>query len=179
MIGLVETAHAASEASTGGVAALGLDWRLFLGQLLNFMVVGLVLWRFVLKPVSAALQKRQKIVEESLKNAEHVKSKMEQLHAEHDRTIATAKAEAQTILEQARAQAQKQSQTIINTAKDEVAGILVEGKQALQAERVAIVEQAKKDVIGMVVSSTEKILAGVVDKNVDEAWLKTQLTKVK
>ena len=181
LFGLVETALAASEATaTPGIASsLGLDWRLFLGQLLNFLVVFFVLWRFVFKPVSAALHKRQGIVEESLKNADLVKSKMEDLQVEYDRTIAKAKADANMVLDQARNEAQKQSQAMIGTAKEEVLKILVQGKQALQSERAAVVEQARKDVINMVVTSTEKILQGVVDKDVDEAWLKAQLNKTK
>ena len=56
---------------------------------------------------------------------------------------------------------------------------MAQGKRALQVERSNMIEQVKTDVIAMVVSSTEKILAGVVDEKVDQSWLKTQLKRVK
>ena len=181
MFGFVEVAQAATEATahTGVAATLGLDWRLFVGQLINFLVIFFVLWRFVLRPLAGMLQQRQKMIEDSIKNAKSLEAKLEDVEAEHQRTMIAAKKEATILLEQARKNADLRAQEMLAEAKASVAKIVAEGKQALAAERVQMIADTKKEIIGMVVASTEKILQGVVDEKVDQRWLKSRMVKSK
>src|SRR3954467_12266796 len=64
---------AATEATTasGGVlGTLGVDWKLFLAQLINFGIVLFIFWKWVVKPLGTTLTKRQERIEAGLKNAE-------------------------------------------------------------------------------------------------------------
>ncbi|MBI4121933.1 MAG: F0F1 ATP synthase subunit B [Parcubacteria group bacterium] len=181
MFGLVDIAYAASEAAAegGAVATLGLDWRLFVGQLVNFLVIFFVLWKFVFKPLSKVLQKRQKMIETSVEHAKTLEVKMKEMQVEYQQTIDRAKKEAIGVVDEARHLAEQKAQAIITEAKGEVAKVVTQGKATLQIERDAMIEQARKSVIDLVVASTEKILTGVVDEKVNQSWLKTQLNRIK
>ena len=58
------THEAAAEESVA--ASLGLNTQLFGFQLLNFAVVGLIVWFLILKPLTKKMAERQQIINESL-----------------------------------------------------------------------------------------------------------------
>lgn len=179
MFPFVETASAATEAAAhvGVAAKLGLDWRLFLGQLVNFLIVFFVLWRFVLRPLAKTLQKRQTIIDQSLANAKLLEDRLAAVELEHQRIVAEAQKEATALLEEARQNAEEKGQEILADAKSRVAKIIEEGKEVLAAEQKKMVVDTRREIIDLVAASTEKILQGVVDEHVDRRWLASQLEK--
>lgn len=159
--------------------AFGVDWKSLLAQFVNFGILMAILWRFAYKPLLAFMKDRQATIARGVEEAKRAKELMSHATGEEEKIITAARKEAASIIEAARASAAKQAADIIAQAKEEVTRVVAEGKQALAAERAEMLTQAKKDVISMVVASTEKILQGVVDDRVDQAWLKSQLAKVK
>ena len=62
---ILATGEVTKEAGSGGViGTLGLNWKLFMAQLLNFGIVLFVLWKWVFRPVAGALETRRQRVEE-------------------------------------------------------------------------------------------------------------------
>src|SRR3989338_5412285 len=55
--------------ATGGIAALGINAKLLLAQLIHFGIVLLIFWKWIYGPVKAMLQKRQETIEKSLEDA--------------------------------------------------------------------------------------------------------------
>ena len=92
LILLAQTAAPAAEASAAHAEAatgiskivqdFGISWPFFLAQVLNFSVVGFVLWKFAFKPVIATLDERQKKISDGLKYAEEMKAKLEAVQQE-------------------------------------------------------------------------------------------------
>src|SRR5262245_53133970 len=73
--------EAGKEESEGGVLGmLGINWKLFIAQLINFGIVLFVLWKWVFKPVSSGLEARTTRIEKSLQDA----TQLEQAKKEFD-----------------------------------------------------------------------------------------------
>lgn len=159
--------------------AFGVDWKSLLAQFVNFAILMFILHRFAYKPLLKFMQERSAAISRGVRDAKEAKHALEKSQQEHDRLMVEARQKAVAIVDEARKAAETQAAEIIAQAKEEVAKVVSQGKRALQVERSNMIEQVKTDVIGMVVSSTEKILAGVVDEKVDQSWLKTQLKRVK
>ncbi|MEK9158891.1 MAG: ATP synthase F0 subunit B, partial [Patescibacteria group bacterium] len=65
-----EAAEAAGQVSEGLLASLGINLPLFIFQLINFAIVAVILWFLILKPLTKKLAERQKMIDDSISNAE-------------------------------------------------------------------------------------------------------------
>lgn len=126
-----EAAHIAE--TTGGLGTLGINIKIFLAQLVNFVVVLLVLRKWVYGPIIEMLDKRSKKIEQSMKNADEIEKRMESAKQEQADIVKLAKTEAVKIIENARTQSEKQSEKIITGAKNEVQQVIQKGKTQLQS----------------------------------------------
>ena len=57
---------------------LGIDLKLLVAQIVNFLILLLVLYKFAYGPIVAMLEKRQKKIEKGLKEAEEAHKKLEE-----------------------------------------------------------------------------------------------------
>jgi F-type H+-transporting ATPase subunit b len=153
---------------TGGIATLGINLNMFVAQLVNFIVVLLVLWRFAYKPLVKILDDRSKKIEESLKQSEAIEVRVKQLEIEQKQIIASAKGEAMQILETAKQDADARKQELLAAAKKEVEHVVAQGKEQLQAEKTQMLQEAKAELIQMAVVATKKILESEVDEKASQ-----------
>lgn len=153
---------------TGGIATLGINLNIFVAQLVNFLVVLLVLWKFAYKPLVKILDDRSHKIEESLKQSDAVEVRVKQLEIEQKQIIATAKGEAMQILEMAKQDADARKQELLAVAKKEVERVVQQGKEQLQAEKAQMIHEAKTELVQLAVAATKKILESEVDEKASQ-----------
>src|SRR5581483_2231836 len=74
------------------LGTLGINWKLFLAQLINFGIVLFIFWRWVVTPLGKTLTDRQNRIEQGLKNAdqtEEAKKKFEEWKAAEMKKVRT------------------------------------------------------------------------------------------
>lgn len=153
---------------TGGLATFGLDGKIFLAQLVNFLVVLFVLKRFAWGPIVQRLEMRAKKIEEGMKDAEEAAKRLKSADAERAGTVAAAKAEAAKVIEAARSDAEAVRAELVAKAKGDVERVVVSGKAQLKAEQAAMKEELKREVAEFAVEAAKKILAEGVDMAASE-----------
>jgi len=149
---------------TGGIATLGINLNIFIAQLINFVVVLLVLWKFAYGPIVKMLDDRSKKIEESLKQSEDVQTRVQKLEGEQKEIITAAKQEALALLETARIDAEARKQEMLVATKKEMDQIVMKGKEQLKADKAQMIQEVKAELVKIVVEATKKIL----EKEVDE-----------
>ncbi len=152
-----EAAHAA-EPSSGLAGMFGVSWKLFIAQLVNFSIVLFVLWKWVFTPVTRALQKRTKKIEDSLKTAEDIAKERNSFEKWKAVEMGKARTEAADIVTQAKTEAEVVRSELLAKAKSEQAALVADGKEKLEQEQVRIVKEAKGQLAELVVQATEKVL---------------------
>lgn len=173
-----EATHQASE-SAGGIAALGLNWQSFLFQLITFVIVLLILRKFVFGKLIAVLDARQKAVDDSLKNAAETEEKMKnaekviagmlvEARNEADSIIAATQKEAARMVEAAEAKAAKRAEQIVKDAQSQMQVEVSKAREELKAETVQLVAQA-----------AEKIIGEKLDASKDAALIKSAINTAK
>ncbi|MEY2574912.1 MAG: F-type H+-transporting ATPase subunit b, partial [Verrucomicrobiota bacterium] len=80
----------------------GFDWKIFLSQVISFILVALVLRRFAYKPILAVLEERRQRIAEGLLNAEKIKQQLAEAEQRHAEILAKANAQAQKMIDDAR-----------------------------------------------------------------------------
>lgn len=151
-----EASHASSDPSIAGM--FGLNWQLFVAQLINFGIVMLVLWKWVFIPVTRALEKRTKRIEDSLKNAELVDTQKKEFEAWKAKEVSETKKQAGEILATAKTDADKLKDDILAQAKSENEKILETGRNSLKQEKDQILQETKAELVELATQMAEKIL---------------------
>ena len=137
----------------------GVDWPLFLAQVLCFSIVALLLWKFAFKPVLATMEERQRQIESGLKYAEATKAELAQTQQGSAAVIKQAQVEGSRLIEEARQTAKdfldRQQKEATVRAND----LIVKAQHAIDSEHKKMLEQARLEVARLVVKTTQQVLA--------------------
>lgn len=159
----------------GAAASLGLDWKLFIAQLVNFSVILFIVWRWVYRPLAKAMDARTEKIERGLKDADEGARLKETAEEEKQKLVLEARKQAKEIIEKAEADARSREEEMAAKARDEVQGVVAEGKQRLRDEQDAMMRDAKERIAEIVVAATERVLREKMDDKKDAALVRAAL----
>lgn len=136
-----ETHTQSSSPISALTGTFGINSKLFLGQLINFGIVLLLFWKFMVKPLGKLMTERSEKIAKGLKLAESMSAEKEELVNLENKTkadliklkkqiVADAEAEAKQIINDAYQKASAESQALIYDANQQIQN----QKQALEKE---------------------------------------------
>ncbi len=135
---------------------------LFLSQVISFGIVALLLRRFAYKPILAVLEERRQRIEQGLLNAELIKKQLAQAEQRYAEILAKANADAQKMIDEARASsthlAERKEQEAIAAAEQ----IIVKAREASAIEHERTMEALKRELGRLVVDTTAKVTGKVL-----------------
>lgn len=150
-------------ASQGVLGTLGVNWRLFVAQLINFLVVVFVLWRWAWKPLVKLLDDRSRRIEQSLADAKKIEEEMRRLNQTRANTLRDAEREAQAVITEARAVAAREREETIVRTRAEVDKTLRDAKEVIRAEKTTMLAEARAELADIVVAAAGKVLEEEID----------------
>lgn len=158
---------------------LGVDWRLFIAQVINFLVLFFVLRKFLYKPMVAMLERRRETIEKSLEDAKKISEASAVAAAQKEEIIREARREAGKIIEEAvvRADALKEEKVLLT--KKEVEKIIEQGRVQLAEEKQSALRSVRAESGALVVSAVEAILKGLPHEKLDKSLVEESLKKIK
>ena len=135
-----------------------LDPGLFVWTILTFLLLVFILAKFAWKPLLKMLQDREDMVRSSLEDAEKAKSELERLNEESEAIMAKARSEAQSILADGKAAAEKVKDDIIAKSKEQANKIREDAGNQIQVEKDKAISEIKKEVVNLTLSVAEKLI---------------------
>ena len=130
----------------------------FVVELMAFIIVLGVLWRYVIPPVQQAMTARQEMARKLVSDNEEAKQLFEKAQTAYHTAMADARHEAA----QLRAEAEEQRREIVEGASTEAqaraAEIITRGQARLGAEQRQVIRQLKTELGNLAVELAEKIL---------------------
>src|SRR4051812_32761539 len=140
----------------------GFDTKIFLSQVISFIIVALVLRRFAYKPILAVLEERRRKIEESLLNSEKIKQHLAEAEQRHSEILAKANAQAQKMIDEARESAahvaERKQQEAVTAAEQ----IMVKAREASAIEHEKTMTELKRELGRLVVDTTAKVTGKVL-----------------
>ncbi len=170
--------EAINEASPGVLGTLGINWRLFIAQLINFVVVLLVLWRWAWKPLVKILDERSRRIEQSLAYAKEIEEEMRRLGEKRTAALRETEARAQAAIADARALAEIERQETLAHTRTEVEKTLREAKESIRTEKTRMLAEARAELADVVIAATGKVLEREIDEKSDRAFVQKVLEKI-
>jgi len=173
------TQSAAHQAPGGVLGTLGINWKLFLAQLVNFGIVLFVFWRWIVKPLGTTLTKRQERIEEGLKNAELTEAEKKKFEEWKIAEMKKVRNEADHILRTTTDTANKIKQETIVEAQHQANKVLDQAKANIESEKNQMLKEVKQEIATLVVTASEKILRQKLDEKKDRELINESLKGVK
>jgi F-type H+-transporting ATPase subunit b len=150
----------------------------FIPALISFAIVFFILSKYAWPAISDMLDKRAETIREGLERAEAAKIEAERLLEEYKQTMADARREAGTILQQAKQSAEAQRVEATAKTQAEIDGMLTKARESIEGERRAAVASLQASVAELSVAVAGKLIGGeltdeehrkVIERYVSEA----------
>jgi F-type H+-transporting ATPase subunit b len=133
-------------------------------SIIVFVILIVVLWRFIFKPVNNIISKRQAEIQESINSADKQKEEAQKYLEEQKIQLDEAKKEARKIIEDGKTAARKVKGEIEEKALEKSRAIMEAAVSEINAEKERSIAEVKNKMVDIALAATEKMIA----KNLSE-----------
>ncbi|KAB3530894.1 F0F1 ATP synthase subunit B [Alkaliphilus serpentinus] len=140
-----------------------LNWTFFF-MIVNFLVLYLVLKKFLFKPVTEFMNNRAKNIEDAFKEAEDKKYEAQALYVDYKDKLDHIKEERTQIIKDATKRAEERSDEIIKAAQQEAKEIIQRANVDIARERQKVINDLKDQISTLAMMAASK----VIEKELDE-----------
>ena len=155
-----------------------IDWFTVVAQIINFLILVFLLWRFLYKPITKTMQERQRRItnrweeaqvkqEEAAQAAELYRQKQQELDQQRA-----------TFINEAKAQAEEERKQLINQARQEVESMQTGWREAIHREQDEFLANLGKRVQEQTYAITRRTLEDLADANLEQQTIKVFLNRL-
>ena len=137
---------------------LNIDWQQILLHLMNFVILAGGLYFLLYKPVKAFMDKRAAYYQEQADQAAQTTQAAQQLKADYEARLSAADDEIREEKKQAQKDAAAAAQQQLDAARAEAEKIVSDAQAMAERIREKIVRQAGQDVKDLAAEATEKLV---------------------
>lgn len=138
--------------------SLGINLTSFIAQIINFLIVMFLLWKFAYTPVLNILQERQKKVEQGLKNAEKAAKDRGEAELDAEKIREKAYKDANEILKNAKDAANVESAEIVKKSSEQADRIMKTARNEAASMKDRVMSEAKKEISDVVIIALNKVV---------------------
>jgi F-type H+-transporting ATPase subunit b len=132
-------------------------------ELVAFILMVLVLAKWVYPPVARAAEARQRQIAEQLETATREREEAERLRKEAETHLAQARAQTAEIIAGANKSAEQLRAEMRQRAEEEAQRIVENARKDIEAERRKALDSVRGEVATLVVVATEKVIGESID----------------
>ena len=140
----------------------GVDWPHFIAQVVSFLIVAGLLYKFAYQPILNVLIERRERIAEGLANAEKIKAELAHTEAARQEVLDKANAQANKLIEEAREAAaavrERETQKAVAAAEQ----IIAKSREAAAADHARMLAELKREVGRLVVQTTATVTGKVL-----------------
>jgi F-type H+-transporting ATPase subunit b len=141
----------------GGSFLVSPDIGLMVWTLLVFAISAVLLKKYAFPQIAEALDKRQRVIEDSLDTAAKTRADAEELLEEYRERLAAAREQAEAILARARKAADTSEQETLAEAKRRREELMAQTRRDIEAETRRAIQEIRNEVADLTILATEKV----------------------
>jgi F-type H+-transporting ATPase subunit b len=157
---------------------LEIDWKILIGQLINFAILFFLLKQFVYGPFMAMVKKRREKIEEGVNKSIEAEEKLAKLLDTKQKMEADNEAKRKEIISGADEEAKKRLVVANEKAEQERAVILSKAEKEASALKEKEKEQTRQETIDNAFALAEKLLAEKIDQTKNKKITEEFLSKI-
>jgi len=140
----------------------GVEWPLFIAQLIVFSIVFFILKKFAFGPIIEVLEARRKKIEQAMADAEKVKSEVAAAQAKRQQILDEANAQAQKMIVEAKASADAVRARLEAEATSEAERIVARAKEASALEADRMKSEFQREAGRLIVLAAQKVTGKIL-----------------
>jgi len=160
------------------MAQLGINGPFLLAQIINFIILFLLLRRFLFPPLLRMLDERKRRIAEGLAAADIARKEAEAERARLMAQIEAERREAQARIAAASAEAERVKAEIVAQAQREAEAIKAKAIAEAEAERQRILAEAHKQIAELTVLATERVVRRGLDESLQRRLIEDFLAEL-
>jgi F-type H+-transporting ATPase subunit b len=134
-----------------------------IAQLLIFLVMLGVLYRFAWGPLLKILNERRERIQQGVEATERAKRELEEAERERQAKLEEARREAQAILDRIAKQGEDLRKELEAKAREQAEGLILRARAEIQQERAKAVEDLREQVADLAVMAAGRIIGESLD----------------
>jgi F-type H+-transporting ATPase subunit b len=143
---------------------LELNPGLIIWTAVTFLILLLLLRKIAWKPLLNALHLREESIRSSLERAEKAKEEAERLLEENRKNFQNAEEQAQKIINEGKAGAERIKNEIIEKANASSRRMIEQAREEIQREKEAALAELRREVADLAIQAASKILREELDE---------------
>ena len=172
---LQETVQNGAEAPTGGL--LSPNGGVMVWTLVIFIVLLIVLSKYAFKPITKAVEDREKSLADAIEAAQRDRDESGRLLQDQRDQIESARDEAQRIIAEARAAAEQVRGKMIEQAHGETTDLLDRARREIDAERDRAIAALRLEAVDLAIAGASRVIGRNMDdqsnRQLVESFLKS------
>jgi F-type H+-transporting ATPase subunit b len=154
----------------------GVDWSHLTAQIISFLIVCALLYRFAYRPILKMLEDRRQQIALGLANAEKIKAELAQTAAQRQEVLTEANAQATRLIEEGHLAAARVREQETQKAIAEAEQIIVKSREAAAQDYARMLAELKREVGRLVVNTTAAVTGKILTPE-DQRRLAEQTAK--
>jgi len=154
----------------------GVDWTHLLAQIVSFIIVCAVLYKFAYRPILKMLEERRQQIAQGMANAEKIKVELDRTETQRQDVLARAHGVASKFIEDARNAAARVQETEAQKAIAAAEQIMIKAREAAKQDYDRMLAELKREV-GRLVVEASTILTGKILTPEDQRRLAEETTR--
>jgi len=160
---LLPASTAFASETEGPVNLLDPKVGLMFWTLIIFVLLFTVLSKYAFKPLFAAVEAREKALEEAISGAKRDRAEAEQALSTQRAQLEAARSEAQQIIADSRATAEKMRADLLAQAKQQQEEMIEQARRAIDGEKSAAIAALRTEAIDLAIAGASR----VIEQNLD------------
>ncbi|AMW06829.1 hypothetical protein GEMMAAP_12600 [Gemmatimonas phototrophica] len=131
--------------------------------LIIFLLLLFVLSKFAFKPLFAAVEAREKALEDAIEGAKRDRAETEQALAQQRAQLEAARNEAQQIIAESRATAEKMRTDLLAQTKQQQEEMIEQARRTIEGEKSAAIADLRREAVDLAIAGASR----VIEQNLD------------
>ncbi len=154
---LAVTEGGAEAADEGGSFLVEPGIGLMVWTLVIFGTAMALLYKLAFPPIAEALDKRQKMIEDSIESADRTKAEANELLTEYRQRLTDARAQADEIVARAQKAGEEEKRSLVEQGRNEREEKVAQAQKDIESETRRAMQDIRKEVADLTVLATEKV----------------------
>lgn len=157
---------------------LGINLGYLLVQIIAFIVIYTLLSRFLYDPLTNVLRNRRARIEKALEDSAVAANARRNAEAEVEKLLASARADAARIVEEARGRGEELARSVQAEAQTDAEAIRTEARERAGEERDRQLADLRGQVVSIAVAMSQRLIGAALDEKRQQALVSDFFAKV-
>ncbi len=158
---------------------LGIDFKILIGQIVNFVILLFLLKKFAYKPFLNILEKRKTKIEEGVRKSEEAEKSLQKIRALEGEIRENGEQKARVVIKEAEARAEARAKDILALAEKEKEKVIQKARETAEKEAAEEKKKREKEMVELAFLASEKFLKEKIDGEKDKKFLEDIVSGLK